>query len=421
MEKIVKGLETRLIHAGEPEPRIGGAVSMPIFQSSTFEYGGQASYHDLKYIRLNNTPNHTALHQKLAAIENAPAALVAASGMAAISATLLTVLKSGDHLLAQNCLYGGTHNLLTDDFRDLGITFDFIDGDNPASWRGQIRPNTRAIYVEAISNPLLEVADLKAAVQFARVHGLVSIIDNTCASPVNFRPSEIGFDLSLHSATKYLNGHDDIVAGAVIGRTDLVRAVTLKLNHLGGSLDPHACFLLHRGIKTLAVRVRYQNESALRIARFLEAAPASHARELPRPRGPSAARARPRTVRRLRRADELRAGRWRRRSRAIRGRRNASHLRAVARRRRYVDSATGQDLACRDVGGGSSPNRDFRRPDQALGRPRINRRFDRGSGSRARRRVRRKRRTNRSAQIPRYASPPARDSARNGRIRILAP
>ncbi|MFI5351659.1 MAG: trans-sulfuration enzyme family protein, partial [Candidatus Binatales bacterium] len=270
MEKIVKGLETRLIHAGEPEPRIGGAVSMPIFQSSTFEYGGQASYHDLKYIRLNNTPNHTALHQKPAAIENAPAALVAASGMAAISATLLAVLKSGDHLLAQKCLYGGTHNLLTDDFRDLGITFDFIDGDNPASWRAQIRPNTRAIYVEAISNPLLEVADLKAAVQFARAHGLVSIIDNTCASPVNFRPSEIGFDLSIHSATKYLNGHDDIVAGAVIGRTDLVRAVTLKLNHLGGSLDPHACFLLHRGIKTLAVRVRYQNESALGIARFLE-------------------------------------------------------------------------------------------------------------------------------------------------------
>jgi len=270
MEQIVKGLETRLIHAGEPEPRIGGAVSMPIFQSSTFEYGGQASYHDLKYIRLNNTPNHTALHQKLAAIENAPAALVAASGMAAISATLLAVLKSGDHLLAQNCLYGGTHNLLTDDFRDLGITFDFIDGDNPASWRGQIRPNTRAIYVEAISNPLLEVADLKAAVQFARAHGLVSMIDNTCASPVNFRPSEIGFDLSIHSVTKYLNGHDDIVAGAVIGRADLVRAVTLKLNHLGGSLDPHACFLLHRGIKTLAVRVRYQNESALRIARFLE-------------------------------------------------------------------------------------------------------------------------------------------------------
>lgn len=117
---------------------------------------------------------------------------------------------------------------------------------------------------------MLEVADLKAAVQFARAQRLVSIIDNTCASPVNFRPSEIGFDLSIHSATKYLNGHDDIVAGAVIGRADLVRGITLKLNHLGGSLDPHACFLLHRGIKTLAVRVRYQNESALRIARFLE-------------------------------------------------------------------------------------------------------------------------------------------------------
>ena len=226
--------------------------------------------------------------------------------------------------------------------RDLDITFDFIDGDNPASWRGQIRPNTRAIYVEAISNPLLEVADLKAAAQFAREHGLVSIIDNTCASPVNFRPSEIGFDLSLHSATKYLNGHRDIVAGAVIGRADLVRAVTLKLNHLGGSLDPHACFLLHRGIKTLAVRVRYQNESALKIARFLEQHRQVARVNYPGLESSSPARARPRTVRRLRRTVELRAGRGRRGGRAIRSRGNDSHLRAVARRRRYSDSATGQ-------------------------------------------------------------------------------
>ena len=129
------------------------------------------------------------------------------------------------------------------------------------------------MYVETISNPLLEVPDLQAVVDFARRHGLVSIVDNTFASPINFRPAELGFDLSIHSATKYLNGHTDIVAGAVIGKRELVERITRKLNHLGGALDPHACFLLSRGMKTLAVRVRYQNESALKIARFLEQHP----------------------------------------------------------------------------------------------------------------------------------------------------
>lgn len=270
MTKIYKHVETKLIHAGEPDPRIAGAVSMPIFQSSTFETAGEASYHDVRYIRLNNTPNHLALHEKLAALENAEAALVTASGMAAISTTLLTVLSAGDHVLAQDCLYGGTHDLLTKDFAAFGLSYDFIDGDDPDSWKRQLRRNTKAIYVETMSNPLLQVGDLKAAVAFAREHGLVSIIDNTFASPINFRPPEWDFDLSLHSGTKYLNGHSDIVAGAVIGRADLVTRITHKLNHLGGSLDPHAAFLLHRGLKTLAVRVRYQNESAGKIARFLE-------------------------------------------------------------------------------------------------------------------------------------------------------
>ncbi len=274
MAKVYKHLETKLIHAGEPEPLINGSVSMPIFQSATFEYTGETSYHDLRYIRLNNTPNHVALHQKLAALENAEAALVAASGMAAISTTLLTILSSGDHLLAQECLYGGTHDFITKDLPALGILFDFIDGDDPDSWREQLRPNTKAIYVETMTNPLLQVADLKAVVEFGKAHGLVSLIDNTFASPVNFRPPEWGFDLSLHSCTKYLNGHSDIVAGAVIGRADLIEKITHKLNHLGGSLDPHACFLLHRGLKTLAIRVKYQNESALRIAQFLEKYPA---------------------------------------------------------------------------------------------------------------------------------------------------
>jgi len=274
MPKTYKRLETKLIHAGEPEPRIHGAVSMPIFQSAMFEYAGETSYNDLKYIRLNNTPNHLALHQKLAALENAEAALVTASGMAAISTSLLTVLSAGDHLLSQDTLYGGTHDFITKDFATFGISYDFIDADKPESWKSKLRPNTKAIYIEAMTNPLLQVGDLKAAAKFAKEHKLVSLIDNTFASPVNFRPAEWGYDLSLHSCTKYLNGHSDIVAGAAIGRADLIEKITHKLNHLGGSLDPHACFLLHRGMKTLSLRVKYQNESALKIAQFLEKHPA---------------------------------------------------------------------------------------------------------------------------------------------------
>ena len=270
MTKKYERIETKLIHAGEPDPRVLGAVSMPIFQSAMFEYKGEKSYHDLKYIRLNNTPNHTALHEKLAALENGETALVTASGMAAISTSLLAILSAGDHLLAQDCLYGGTHDFLTRDLPAMGITYDFIDGNDPDSWKAKLRPSTRAIYVETMTNPLLQVADLRAVVSFARAHDLVSMIDNTFASPINFRPAEIGFDLSLHSCTKYLNGHSDIVAGAIIGRSRFVEKITHKLNHLGGSLDPHACFLLHRGMKTLAVRMRYQNESALEIARFLD-------------------------------------------------------------------------------------------------------------------------------------------------------
>ena len=267
-------IETKLVHAGEPLPRIAGAVEMPIFQSATYEYGGEGSYHDVRYLRTNNTPSQTALHAKLAALESAPAALVTASGMAAISTTLLTVLSAGDHLLAQSCLYGGTYDLMSKDFGRFGLEVDFIDADRRESWPARLRPNTRAIYVEAMTNPLLEVADLRAVVEFARAHRLISIIDNTFASPVNFRPIEAGFDLSIHSATKYLNGHADIVAGAVAGGAELIERIRHKANHLGGSLDPHAAFLLSRGLKTLALRVRYQNDSTLKIAGFLESHPA---------------------------------------------------------------------------------------------------------------------------------------------------
>lgn len=266
--------ETKAIHAGEPRPRPSGAVVMPIYQSSTYEYTGATDYHDVQYIRLNNNPNHQALNAKIAALENAEAALVTASGMAAISAALITVLKSGDHLLALDCLYGGTHGFVTKDLPGFGIAHSLVRGDDPDAWRAALRLNTKAFYVETLTNPLLQIADLKGVVEFARSHQLVTLIDNTFASPVNFRPAEHGFDITLESGTKYLNGHNDIVAGAAAGRADLIRAMKCRLDHLGGTLDPHACYLLQRGLKTLGVRVRHQNESALRIAQFLAQHPA---------------------------------------------------------------------------------------------------------------------------------------------------
>ena len=267
-------IQTQLIHAGEETKAHEGAVALPVFQSATFEHRGDTPYDEIKYARLNNTPNHAVLHEKLARIAGGEAALVAASGMAAITTALLTVLKKGDHLLAQNCLYGGTHSFLTRDIADFGIAVDFVPCDEPEAWETCVRPETRAIYVETMSNPLLEVADLPAVVAFARSHGLVSLIDNTFASPVNFRPLEMGFDLSLHSGTKYLNGHSDIVAGCVIGARDWVNRIAHRLNLMGGCLDPHACFLLLRGMKTLWLRVQKQNENAGALASFLDAHPA---------------------------------------------------------------------------------------------------------------------------------------------------
>jgi len=269
MKKNTK-IETKLIHSGEPNPRIGGAVSMPIFQSAMYEYCGEEKYQDIKYIRLNNTPNHIALQEKLAALENAESALVTSSGMASITASLLTFLEKGDHLLVQDTLYGGTHTFVNHEIEKWGIEFDFIDGTNLNNWKEKLRPNTKVIYVESITNPLIKVTDLKAVVEFAKKHELISIVDNTFPSPINFRPNEWGFDLSCHSCTKYLNGHSDIVAGCVIGSENLIKKITHKLNHLGGTLDPHACFLLHRGIKTLSLRMERHNANALRVAQFLE-------------------------------------------------------------------------------------------------------------------------------------------------------
>ena len=270
-----KNLETQLIHAGEPRPRVQGAINVPIFQSSTFECKDEIepsrdSYYGIRYIRLNNTPNHQVLHKKLSVLEKGEDARVTSSGMAAISSSLLAILSSGDHLLVQKGIYGGTYDFITKYLPSLGISFDFIDGDDSNSWERHLKSNTRAIYAESVTNPLMQVGNLQAFVQFAKSKSLVSFIDNTFLSPVNFRPITLGFDLSLHSGTKYLNGHSDVAAGAIIGSSDFIERIDQWLAHLGGVLDPHACFLLHRGMKTLSLRVQYQNQSALKIAQFLE-------------------------------------------------------------------------------------------------------------------------------------------------------
>ena len=273
MKANSRTLTTDSIHAGSPRPRVAGAVVMPVFRSSTYEYHGE-SYHDVGYLRLSNSPNHRVLHERIAGLEGSEDALCTGSGMSAISAALLTILSSGDHLIVQDCLYGGTNGLLQNDFPRWGIGHSAIDPQDSASWEAMLEPNTRVIYVEALTNPLVQVADLEAVVRFAREHDLVSVIDNTFASPVNFRPVEHGFDLSVESCTKYMNGHNDIVAGSVAGGADQIRRIKHTLDHLGGTLDPDSCFLLERGLKTLVLRVGHQNTSAMEIARFLEAHPA---------------------------------------------------------------------------------------------------------------------------------------------------
>jgi|TARA_Y100000590_G_scaffold61757_1_gene65964 cystathionine beta-lyase/cystathionine gamma-synthase len=261
--------DTKVIHAGEPDPKIEGAANVPIFQSSTFEYSGQKNYDDLKYIRLNNTPNHIVLHDKLAILEGADRALVTSSGMSAITTSLLTFLKSGDHLLAHKTLYGGTADYVKHDLPQYGIEFDFINAMDPTEWGSKLKSNTKVIYVETITNPLIEVAPLEKVVAFAKENGLISMVDNTLASPALFCPIQLGFDISLHSATKYLNGHTDIVAGAIIGNDLHMEKINSKLNHLGGCLDPNACFLLQRGMKTLSLRIKKQCSNAMKIATFL--------------------------------------------------------------------------------------------------------------------------------------------------------
>ena len=266
-------IDTNVVHAGSPKPNIGGAVVTPLFQSANYLMAGETADEALKYIRLSNSPSHLTLQARLATIESGEAALVTASGMAAITTSILAFAATGDHVLTQRTLYGGSQSFYDHDAPNMGIDYTAVDVGDRGGWEAALTERTKIFYVESISNPLMEVGDLRAVVDFASAHGLTTIIDSTFATPVNFRPLEIGFDVVVHSATKYLNGHSDIVAGCVIGSKEKVETVRRVLVHLGGSADPHACFLFERGLKTLVVRMERHNANAQRVAEFLDSRP----------------------------------------------------------------------------------------------------------------------------------------------------
>jgi cystathionine gamma-synthase/cystathionine gamma-lyase/cystathionine beta-lyase len=266
-------IETLAVHAGERRPGPEGSVVFPIYQGTVYSVEPGTDYHDIKYIRLNSTPTQRYLHDKLAALEGAEEAVATSSGMAAVTTSILGLLKKGDHMLASDCLYGGTHGFLTHYAEDLGLSYTFVDPQRPESWDAARRPSTKLFLIETITNPLMRVPRLPEAVAFARRHKLITLIDNTFASPVNCTPLSHGIDLVFHSATKYLNGHSDLVAGCVLGSRELMEKIRKALNHYGGTLDPHTCFMLSRGIKTLALRVKAANTNGLAMAQFLSSHP----------------------------------------------------------------------------------------------------------------------------------------------------
>jgi cystathionine gamma-synthase/cystathionine gamma-lyase/cystathionine beta-lyase len=267
-------MKTLAVHGGERRPGPEGSIVFPIYQGTVYSVPPGTDYHSIRYIRLNSTPSQEYLHDKLAALEGGEAAVATASGMAAITTTLLTLLSAGDHFLAVDNLYGGTLDFIINEAAGLGWSYTFVDPNRPETWEEARTERTRVFLAETITNPLMRVPRLTEMADFCRREGLVSAIDNTFATPVNFRPLEWGFDICCHSATKYLNGHADIVAGCVIGPAEHVERIRQRLNLFGGSLDPHAGFLLARGIKTLALRVAAHNANAMAVANFLEHHPA---------------------------------------------------------------------------------------------------------------------------------------------------
>jgi methionine-gamma-lyase len=270
---------TTAIHAGQEKFQMSGSVGTTVSRTATFTF---ASTEELKqwaegkssayiYTRYGN-PTLTVAEEKIARLEGAEAAVVTASGMAAISSALLSVLKAGDEVIATRALYGGTYRLMRDIFPRMGITVRHVDTDLAGIER-LVNPRTKALYIETPTNPSLRLVDLRKAAAFAKEWDLISLIDNTFASPVLQKPLELGFDIVLHSATKYLAGHSDVIAGAAVGRNSLIHKIREMVIYLGGSMDPEAAFLLIRGMKTLEVRVKTQCATAMAVAKYLEKHP----------------------------------------------------------------------------------------------------------------------------------------------------
>jgi cystathionine beta-lyase/cystathionine gamma-synthase len=261
------GLSTLAIHGDREGHEPDSPISTPLFQSVNYvqHFGTDEG---LRYSRYGNTPNAEAVQKRLALIEGSEAACIMSSGMGATACGLLALLRPGDHLLASHWLYGGTLRLLMEEFIAFGISVTLVDPTEPRSWRKRLRKETRAIFLESPVNPTCRVLDVRPVAYLAHEEGLALVVDSTFASPVNFRPLQHGADVVIHSATKFLNGHHDVLAGAVCGTAPYIDEVRQKMILWGQSADPFACWLLERGLKTLDVRVRRQNETAGKVAEW---------------------------------------------------------------------------------------------------------------------------------------------------------
>ena len=270
MKNIELGINTICTHIGEVEDKqFKGAIS-PLFMSNSYAY---ENVEVLRYPRYFNTPNQEALCKKIAALEKTAAGLIFGSGMAAVSTALLAFLNKGDHVVVQQTIYGGAYNFIVEEFPKYGIEFDFTKGFSKEDFSSKIKANTKVIYVETPSNPLMKITDLEMISSLAKESNLTSIIDNTFASPINQTPSDFGIDVIIHSATKYLGGHSDICAGAVAASNEHIEKIWNVAKNLGGSLSEYTVWLLERSMKTLAIRVKAHNKNAKKIAKWLHQHP----------------------------------------------------------------------------------------------------------------------------------------------------
>ena len=264
--KKINGVGTKCVHSGDLiDDRFKGATS-PIFPSTAYDF---IDVEDDKYPRYFNTPNQLALSKKIADLENCEAALLFGSGIAAIFTSLFSFLKSEDHVIFQGSIYGGTLNLVIKEFKKFNIEYSLVDSFDIKEYEMEIKENTKVIFIESPSNPLLKVIDLQAISNLSKKNNLISIIDNTFSSPINQNPSDFGIDIIIHSATKYLGGHSDILAGALAStKSNIDKIIDSSINY-GGNLSEYTVWLLERSIKTLSLRVNKQNENALKVAEYL--------------------------------------------------------------------------------------------------------------------------------------------------------